>query len=93
SKSVTQTSTQITSETASSENPSENPGGQEVIIDNVKVNTETGEVIGRVIEGEENLNDSYTRMRQDEKEIFNQPKPSEEKQKHMNDTHDEPEMW
>lgn len=93
SQSVTQNSMPITSETAVSDNPPEAQGGQEVIIDNVKVNTETGEVLGRVIDEEENpqdLYDSYTRMRQDEKEIFNRPKPSQEKQKHIND---EPEMW
>ncbi|WP_283126903.1 hypothetical protein, partial [Providencia stuartii] len=53
SKSVTQNSTPITTETAASDNPMENQGGQKVIIDNVKVNTETGEVLGRVIDGEE----------------------------------------
>ncbi|MEX6233853.1 hypothetical protein AB6F57_21520 [Providencia hangzhouensis] len=87
SKSVTQNSTPITTE---------NQGGQEVIIDNVKVNTETGEILGCVIDEEQNpqdLYDSYTRMRQDEKEIFNRPKPSQEKPKHINDDHDEPEMW
>lgn len=96
SQSVTQNSTPITTETAASGNPPEAQGGQEVIIDNVLVNTETGEVLGAVVEQEENpqdLYDSYTRMRQDEKEIFNRPKPSQEKPKHINDDHDEPEMW
>ncbi|MDU7496223.1 MAG: hypothetical protein E7K97_22185, partial [Providencia rettgeri] len=86
----------ITTETAASDNPPETQGGQEVIIDNVKVNTETGEILGRVIDEEQNpqdLYDSYTRMRQDEKEIFNRPKPSQEKPKHINNDHDEPEMW
>ena len=76
SKSVTQNSTPITTETAASDNPPETQGGQEVIIDNVKVNTETGEVLGRVIDGEENpydQYDSYTRMRQEEKEILGDP--------------------
>ncbi|EMB8480646.1 type IV conjugative transfer system coupling protein TraD [Providencia rettgeri] len=76
SQSVTQNFTPITSETAASDNPPETQGGQEVIIDNVKVNTETGEVLGRVIDVEENpydQYDSYTRMRQEEKEILGVP--------------------
>lgn len=95
-KLVTQNSTPITSETAASDNPPEAQGGQEVIIDNVKVNTETGEVLGPVIEPEENsqdLYDSYTRMRQEEKEILGDPNVSHSKQTNRNDTHDEPEMW
>ncbi|WP_272539730.1 type IV conjugative transfer system coupling protein TraD [Providencia sp. PROV197] len=95
-KSVTQNSTPITSETAASGNPLESQGGQEVIIDNVKVDTETGEVLGPVIEPEKNsqdLYDSYTRMRQEEKEILGHSDISHSKQTNRNDTHDEPEMW
>lgn len=78
-QSVIQNPTLVTTENASSENPPEAQGGQEVIIDNVKVNTDTGEVLGRVMDGEENphdLYDSYTRMRQEEKEFLDDPHAS-----------------
>lgn len=74
--SVTQSPTPITSETASSETSSERQGGREVLVDNVRVNTETGEVLGTTTEHEENpqdLYDSYTRMRQEEKDILGDP--------------------
>ncbi|HHR6038855.1 TPA: type IV conjugative transfer system coupling protein TraD [Providencia alcalifaciens] len=49
--------------------------GREVVMEGLTVNTETGEVLGAV-ESEENpqdLYESYTRMRQEEKEILGDP--------------------
>lgn len=74
--SVTEKPTSAVSETASSENSTESQGGREVVVDNLRVNTETGEVLGGTAELEENpqdMYDSYTRMRQEEKEILSDP--------------------
>lgn len=50
--------------------------GREVVMAGLTVNTETGEVLGAVVGSEENpqdLYESYTRMRQEEKEILGDP--------------------
>lgn len=78
---------QATTETASSDNVAERQGGREVVVDNLKVNTETGEVMGPVFETEENPQDqydSYSRMRQEEKEILGDP--------HANHSHSSPDL-
>lgn len=74
--STTPKNSQIATGTASSENLTESQGGREVVVDNLRVNTDTGEVLGATSEHEENpqdLYDSYTRMRQEEKEILGDP--------------------
>ncbi|WP_272668989.1 type IV conjugative transfer system coupling protein TraD [Providencia sp. PROV151] len=74
--STTPKNSQIATGTASSENLTESQGGREVVVDNLRVNTDTGEVLGTTTEHEENpqdLYDSYTRMRQEEKEILGDP--------------------
>ena len=94
--STTPKNSQIATGTASSENLTESQGGREVVVDNLRVNTDTGEVLGATTGHEENpqdLYDSYTRMRQEEKEILGHSDISHSKQTNRNDTHDEPEMW